>query len=246
MKKKSLAIKIWITVLAVLLMGSLSSAFVYAQDYDSTRKGSITIQLDDLDTEFSGVVFACYKVADADVDVNLRWGMAPELAGLPLDLNELETAEDYQDAANLLASEISGTSIAGQQVKTDASGKAVFPSLEQGVYLLVQADTASYGTVEPFLIGIPYMEDGSEWVYDVQTETKGEPLSEKPKQDTEKDEEKDAEKNAEKDATEKDTTKPKTGDGNNLSGWMVLMVCAGVVLILSVTFWYKHKKETIQ
>lgn len=238
MKRKSQAIRIWITVLAVLLMGSLSSASVYAQDYDSNRKGSITVNLDDLDTEFSGVAFTCYKVADVNAGVNLLWDIAPELAAVPLDLNELETAEDYQEAANLLASEIGNTSITGQHVTTDASGKAVFPSLEQGVYLLVQTDKASYGTVEPFLIGIPYMEDGSEWVYDVQTETKGEPLSEKPKQDTEKD--------AEKDATEKDTTNPKTGDGNNLSGWMVLMVCAGVVLILSVTFWYKHKKETIQ
>ena len=95
MKRKSQAIRIWITVLAVLLMGSLSSASVYAQDYDSNRKGSITVNLDDLDTEFSGVAFTCYKVADVNAGVNLLWDIAPELAAVPLDLNELETAEDY-------------------------------------------------------------------------------------------------------------------------------------------------------
>lgn len=226
MKRKSQAIKIWITVLAVLLMGSLSSASVYAQDYDSSRKGSITINLDDLDTEFSGVAFTCYKVADVNAGVNLLWDIAPELAAVPLDLNELETAEDYQEAANLLASEIGNTSITGQQVTTDAFGKAVFLSLEQGVYLLVQTDKASYGTVEPFLIGIPYTENGTEWVYDVQTETKGEPLPAEQKQEK-----------------EVDKTEPKTGDNNDIAGWTVIMVCSGVAVILSATFWYKRRKK---
>lgn len=222
MKEKGMTIKIWILVLAVWLMGSVPSASVYAQDYDSSREGSVTINLDDLGTEFSNVVFTCYKVADVDTGVNLRWVLATELEHLSLDLNALKTAGEYQDTANLLKTEVGKTSISGQQAKTDASGQAVFTALEQGVYLLVQTDTASYGTVEPFLVAIPYTENGSEWVYDVQTETKGEPLPEEKKEEGEQ---------------------PRTGDDQDIMRQTLITVCAGGIVILSATVWYKRRKK---
>lgn len=48
-----------------------------------------------------------------------------------------------------------------------------FTNLPQGMYLVEEADGASYGTFSPFLVAIPYMEDGENWIYDVVTYTKG-------------------------------------------------------------------------
>ena len=48
-----------------------------------------------------------------------------------------------------------------------------FTDLPQGMYLVEEADGASYGTFSPFLVAIPYMEDGENWIYDVVTYTKG-------------------------------------------------------------------------
>lgn len=48
-----------------------------------------------------------------------------------------------------------------------------FTDLPQGMYLVEEVDGASYGTFSPFLVAIPYMEDGENWIYDVVTYTKG-------------------------------------------------------------------------
>ena len=48
-----------------------------------------------------------------------------------------------------------------------------FTNLPQGMYLVEEVDGASYGTFSPFLVAIPYMEDGENWIYDVVTYTKG-------------------------------------------------------------------------
>lgn len=41
------------------------------------------------------------------------------------------------------------------------------------MYLVEEKDSASYGMFSPFLVAIPYMEDGQNWIYDVETYTKG-------------------------------------------------------------------------
>ena len=43
-----------------------------------------------------------------------------------------------------------------------------FTDLPQGLYLVEEVDGASYGTFSPFLVAIPYMEDGQNWIYDVE------------------------------------------------------------------------------
>lgn len=226
MREKGWIIKLWLAVLAVLLIGNLSSASVYAQDYDSNRKGSITIQLNDIETKFPNVVFVCYKIAD--VDENFYRVITPELEDTAVDLNALETSGDYEAAAKKLASEVGRTSVKGQKAETDESGKAVFSSLEQGIYLIVQTDKAAYGTVDPFLIGIPYTDDESKWVYDVQTKTKGEADQNEPEKPNKEENEKDG---------------PKTGDTSNVLHHTAIMVCAGVVVIISATVWYKQRKK---
>lgn len=58
---------------------------------------------------------------------------------------------------------------ADAQVATDAQGRAVFPKLACGLYLVEQAGGAEgFSTLEPFAVSVPMTSaDGSGWVYDV-------------------------------------------------------------------------------
>lgn len=174
MKRKG--IRACMLAVAALLIGCLSASSVYAMEYDATRKGSITIRLDDIGTEFSGVAFHCSKVADVVQGTALEWKWEEGLEASAPDIGDLETAEDYQNAAKKLAGAVEKLSIEKSQAVTDAEGKASFPSLEQGIYLVEQKETGNYGVVDPFLVMIPYTDMGGEWVYDIETETKGEKL----------------------------------------------------------------------
>lgn len=179
MNRKGKGIAAAAVMAVILLMQCLLVFPASAQEY-SSRKGSITIQLDNLGTRFAGVTFSCYHIADVKQDTaELQWELIPELEDVSVKFDQLKTAQDYQKAASLLKTKAAEKSLQGMQGTVNEAGRLVFSSLDQGVYLLVQTKIADYGTVEPFLIAIPYMENGAEWIYDVKTETKGEAVKEK-------------------------------------------------------------------
>lgn len=239
----------WIGMLmAVLLIGWMSSASVFAQDYDSSAKGSITMTLEDIETTFEGTSFSCYKVADPDVGNTLQWKWIEGLQDVPVDLNQLQTAEDYKNAAETLAAKVIEIGLSGQQAQADAAGQVVFASLEQGVYLLVQEETAEYGIVEPFLIAIPYMDNGSEWVYDVKTQTKGTKKesmsSESPNSPTTEKEKKETSSTQTKNKTGVRTGgSTKTGDSNPVELYMILFVLAGCGIVIVDVIWYRRRRR---
>ena len=73
-----------------------------------------------------------------------------------------------------LTTVIDNSGISAVTKKTDSNGKVEsLTNLAQGMYLVEEKDSASYGMFSPFLVAIPYMEDGQNWIYDVETYTKG-------------------------------------------------------------------------
>lgn len=164
-------------VLAVLLAGCMFSASVYAQDYESGRKGSITLELDDIGTEYAGTEFSCTKIADVDTETTvLKWKLIEELQDISVDLQGLQSAGEYQKAAEQIEEAVQNRNLTKTIKQADENGRVIFDDLEQGVYLLAQTDTAEYGTTDTFLAAVPYTSQGTEWVYDVVTQTKGEHL----------------------------------------------------------------------
>ena len=182
--------------------------------------------LDNLGTEKGGVGLACYQVGEVTYGLTVSYELTRDFASSEVDLNGLEKARDYKSAAETLAKTATDGNPAYKAGVTDADGLFLFDNLEQGIYLIVQTDTASYGTIEPFLVSIPYMEDGQTWTYDVHTYTKGEKLPKSPK------------------TTVKKTvrsSKVKTGDDLPIAGiTAVLVISAAVIVIILVL--YRRKK----
>lgn len=146
----------------------------HADSYDAERTGSISVRLNDIETKLSGVEFCCYQVAELSEENEVAWELLPEFEDAGIDINQLETAEDYRNAAEKLA-ELSEKSH-GQAIKkvTNEEGTVVFRNLLQGIYLIDQTDEAQYGVVAPVLIAVPYADSDNGWEYDVAVEGKGE------------------------------------------------------------------------
>lgn len=187
---------------------------VSAADYDEDRTGSITVELNDLGTEKSGVEFRLYNLYDL--------GGEQEFSAA-----DKGSSQEMQDLAKSWAQKAEESDVSYLEAQTDAEGIAVFTELPQSVYLIVQSEKAEYGTVAPFFAEIPYTKDGTEWVYDVLTQTKGEsltPVTPPDEPDTPSDQPSD------KPDTEKpDNKKPtqvKTGDETGFAKYGILAALA--------------------
>lgn len=171
-----------LTLLAVAAMavGLLMPAQIKAADsYNKDKKGSITINLDDVKqgdsvTNKAGVSVSIYQVASISHDgVNISFDIVSSLESTGVDVNDITTSDKNLNAAKKLTTVIDNSGISAVTKKTDSNGKVSFTNLAQGMYLVEEKDSASYGMFSPFLVAIPYMEDGQNWIYDVETYTKG-------------------------------------------------------------------------
>lgn len=119
------------------------------------REGHFIIQLNDLGTNMEGVEFTVYKVAETE------------------SMNHIKTASEWDVEAKRLADWTERNKVEGMSGKTNADGRLTFQHLEEGMYLVVQTNAASYGSVSPFLTTIPYQTDGV-WTNGVIIHPKGE------------------------------------------------------------------------
>lgn len=170
-RKKRKSVILLIGVLLSMLLLSTSSV------WGETSKGSISVQLDKIGTPLQGVNLFCYQVGDPvkENDVIEGWEALEEYSSLNLNLNELEDTQKHKETAEKLEAYVNQKELPPfLKGATDEAGKLRFENLEEGMYLIVQKSGRSvYGTIQPFLINIPYTEDGI-FLYDVETQTKGE------------------------------------------------------------------------
>ncbi len=177
-KKCSKYLVTFFAVLA-LIVGLFIPTQIKAASYNKDQKGSIRINLNDVEingkvTNKKGVSVSIYQVASASHDgVNLSFEIANSLESTGVNVNDITTSEKNLNAAKKLSVAIDKSGIKATTKKTDSDGVVGFKDLPQGMYLVEEADGASYGTFSPFLVAIPYMEDGQNWIYDVETHTKG-------------------------------------------------------------------------
>lgn len=229
MNSKKEAIRMFMAAALLLSVLLFCPGTVRAQEYDSERQGSISIALDDIDTDFSGAAFVCYKVAELADGEEMVWEPVDDLAGITSDFFDRETAREMQEAARVLEDQVVSANLSGSEAKTDSAGKAVFAQLPQGMYLIVQKDTGSYGAVEPFLVSVPYTSEGTQWVYDVCAQVKGEPLeAEKPSPPAKESEVKQPVVTQEP-PSKRETVK--TGDTSNVIAICCLAAAAGILCV---------------
>ena len=140
---------------------------------DYSRTGSITVDIHTSDgTRVPGGTLTAYEVAFA-VDNEFRYTEA--FSGCPVSLSKVGTGKNGEpELSKELAAFAARKGITGKTVAIDSSGRAVFPELELGLYLIVQNTPAKgYQAIAPFSVTVPIW-DGKKLLYDVYANPKPE------------------------------------------------------------------------
>ena len=152
---------IFFAVVALVAGILLPSQIRAANTYDKNKKGSVTINLDDVKvngklTDKKGVTVNLYQIASLSNDnLNVSFDIAGTLKSTGVDVNDITTSEKNLNSAKKLSAVIAKSGITATTKKTDSNGKVSFKDLAQGMYLVEEADGAQYGTFSPFLVAIP-------------------------------------------------------------------------------------------
>jgi hypothetical protein len=168
----------------MLLLLVLSSAWMPAAQ--AAGKGNLTVRCE---TEKNGQkiylsqdLYAVTRIAEAEI-VNgtaIRYTACPDWKDYDRNWGEL-TAAQLRESAKELADHAASQNLYDQKTQTDSEGKAIFPSLGEGLYLVTRIRTdeknAGYRT-DPVLVSIPSYEAGN-LLYDVCVDLKFE-WAEKP------------------------------------------------------------------
>ena len=167
----------WKRQITILLMGILLAVTqikVYAseQTLEPGRVGSITITLRDHSDQsvVKGASFTLYKVADAAVSGSkLTYVLTEQFQDCGENLENL----DEDKMPERLAEYALKHGCEGKTAEA-APERAVFRSLEQGLYLVVDNGSVDgYYPVSPFLTAIPSTNaNGTKWIYDLDASPK--------------------------------------------------------------------------
>ena len=169
--------KRWIIGFTIFLMMAVSFPItVFARGaVDTDRDASLTVNCTYDENPLSGVAFDLYKVAD--MDAYGEFTVTDDFSGYAISLDQ-QTAEEWRALAQTIASyAIRDNLPVLLQETTDSSGHAAFTGLRAGMYLVyghryINGDFVY--TPEPFLVSLPGLDNNDDWLYDVETNCKGE------------------------------------------------------------------------
>ena len=167
--------KIVISLMLALTMLTLPLAASAHPVPDLNRRGSITVTMLYKNKPVSGGSLNAYKVGYVHED-NGNYSFVPVRA-LQDRISEFKDIQSPK-LAETLAKYVAQKKlppVTAKPVPIGKNGTAVFPNLELGLYLVVQETPApGYEKSKPFLVSVPYLEDGV-YVYDVKPGPKTEP-----------------------------------------------------------------------
>ena len=99
------------------------------------RKGSITVQLNEIGTDREGTALECFYVAEQKEN---GWHLTEAFEGCKVTPWNLSKSADYKKAAEKLSSWVTAKKLSAEKRVTDADGKLVFEDLDEGIYLIRQ------------------------------------------------------------------------------------------------------------
>jgi len=164
MKKRILALLCCLVLLTVL------PQLAAAHDVpDFNRKGSVSINLTYKGEPVSGGIFSIYRVADVvENNGDFSFRMIDELSDYDISLDDLG---DF-DLAQKIEEAVRDAGLPARMDMVDDKGHIAFGDLSLGLYLLIQPKRSDgYNAVEPFLVAVPNMENGT-YNYDVNASPK--------------------------------------------------------------------------
>ena len=209
------------SLLALLLLLELPLSAAAHPVPDERKDGhcSITVTMTYQEKALPGGTLALYKVGDV-VEEDGNYSFVP-VAAIRQDFPQFGDIQSPDLAQKLSKLESKLTPVTALPQKVGDNGKVTFGELSFGLYLVVQKTApAGYGKTEPFLVSLPYLEEG-EYQYDVASQ---------PKTDLERD------------VTTKPTTSPTTHPASSSGGklpqtgqlwWPVpVLACGGLGCIV--------------
>lgn len=151
MKKKSFKVSILFALFLSLI------CTVKEPVYAAQTQGTISIKLNQELGSKEGVEFSIYRVAEWNSS-NGQWNLANDLSSTEFsNLNKASDNSAWISAANDLASHIKNASTSAvAKITTIETGETTAQNLGLGMYLVIQEGNNNYGTIEPFLISLPY------------------------------------------------------------------------------------------
>lgn len=209
------------SLLALLLLLSLPLSAAAHPVPDERKDGhcSITVTMTYQEKALPGGTLALYKVGDVEEEDG-NYSFVP-VSAIREDLAQFGDIQSPELAGKLSKLEDKLTPVTPLPQKVGENGKVTFPELPFGLYLVVQKTApAGYGKTEPFLVSLPYLEEG-EYQYDVASQ---------PKTDLERD--------VTTEPTTSPTTKPAASSGGKLPQtgqlwWPVpVLACGGLGCIV--------------
>ena len=160
------------SLLALLLLVCLPLSAAAHPVPDERKEGhcSITVTMTYQEKALGGGTLALYKVGDvAEEDGN--YSFVP-VAAIRQDFAQFGDIQSPELAGKLSKLESKLTPVTALPQKVGENGKVTFLDLPFGLYLVVQKTApAGYGKTEPFLVSLPYLEEG-EYQYDVASQPK--------------------------------------------------------------------------
>ena len=166
--------KITLTIIAGLLLLLLTGATVLAAPtWDRGTPGTLTVHyFDDVDGQkpIAGAEFTIYRIAD----ISEEGEYIPYAADLDVYPVDGETSLARVERLFLAAKTYYGGDSDGvYTVTTNANGEAVFADLPFGMYVGGETKAVKGHLLSlPFLVPLPYTENGTDWVYDRTVEPK--------------------------------------------------------------------------
>lgn len=151
------------TAIALLLCFAVLFAPCLAAQAEEV--GRITVALETKDGKpLTGGELALYTVALRDADAETGYTLTQEFAGSGLEVRGYLTDAQAAAAAEYAVS----ASVPGAICPVDDAGRARFPDLAEGLYLIAQsAPAAGYGSIAPFFVFVPTTDENGTQIYNV-------------------------------------------------------------------------------
>lgn len=168
MKQKQVFRRLALALLSLALTVSCLPRSVLAAEPESC---SLQLSYAPSERAMANVTFRAYRVADVDME-NVTYHPTEVYAPYRV----LNAPGTWLSRAATLSGYVARDRLpADRQGTTDADGLLRFEDLTPGLYLITgdSADRDGYRyTPTPFLISLPYTEDGEHWTYDISTHVK--------------------------------------------------------------------------
>lgn len=164
--------KILLTIITCIIAISTVNAEENTNIVDFTKKGSISVTLEDKENNkyIENAEISLYHIANAkEENYNLAFEYTESLKSCETELKNLTDTNLTKDISKCITNEIPSI-----KQNTDNNGTVRFENLALGLYLVIQTNQVEeYSTIDPFLVMIPKVED-NKYIYDLKANPKTE------------------------------------------------------------------------